>query len=118
MAVDSAGTIHVAHGTSDDVLNDLTSSSSSSFGTPVVLATGEEDVGAAMALDAQGRAHVIYNDELTAQTLTFCCSSMISAAAAPDGALQIAHWDVAANRLRVTRVCPDQARTRPQSPRG
>ena len=42
-----------------------------------------------------------------AQTLTFCCASMISAAAAPDGALQIAHWDVAANRLRVTKVCPD-----------
>lgn len=176
VAVDSAGTIHVAHGTSDDALNYLSGSTSGSFGTPVVLATGVEDVGAAMALDAKGRAHVIYNDELNkllmytaqqsagglfstpvtlgklanmaltyfgnyadlvhhagtlwavyageknvlslrrttatgswqpAQTLTFCCSSMISAAAAPDGALQIAHWDVAANRLRVTKVCPD-----------
>lgn len=175
VAVDSAGSVHVAHGNSDDTLLYL-KSTGGSFGTPVVLAGNVEDVGAAMVLDAQGRAHVIYNDELNkqlkyttqqspgglfalpetlgqlasmaltyfgnyadlvyhagalwavyadnknaltlrrrpatgswqpAQTLTFCCGSMISAAAAPDGALHIAHWDVPANRLRVTKVCPD-----------
>ena len=66
VAVDSAGTIHVVHGTSDDVLHHL-SSTGGSFGTPVVLASGVEDVGAAMVLDAGGRAHVLYNDALYKQ---------------------------------------------------